>query len=198
MFWPKLSQRRDVWSWSWLQEATSKGCGHEDHQGVGEEPPAVTQGVLEGAGHTFMNVVCIFRYVAFSPAPPAPRSALQEGRQPPPLPLLLLFWTNERRPVQNSAGSVPCSPTSRLTPSSSKTGALLAEKQGSSWKSLSQASSAWKFVPSVGFHCATGLPEPTLKAHFPQQTLVWTRQPLAAQEEKPGRGSASARGGPED
>lgn len=83
---------------------------------------------LAGAGHTFMNVVCIFRYVAFSPAPPAPRSARQEGRQPPPLPLLLLFWTNQRRPVQDSAGSAPCSPTSQLTPSSSKTRDLLAKK----------------------------------------------------------------------
>lgn len=44
-FWPNLSQERDIWSWKWLQEATSKGCGHEDHQGVSGEPSAVTAGV---------------------------------------------------------------------------------------------------------------------------------------------------------
>lgn len=35
---PQLGKRRQVWSWKQLKKATSKGCGHHDHQGVSEEP----------------------------------------------------------------------------------------------------------------------------------------------------------------
>lgn len=39
----------------------------------------------------FMNAVCSFCFVVFSPTPPAPRNAPQEGWEPPPLPVFHLF-----------------------------------------------------------------------------------------------------------